>query len=328
MSESANRRQKVLVQVLRKIPLFQGLSPSQVRRILGLCHHRVYQTGDTVCKIDTPSDEMYILLSGEVAIVTPDGTHVATIDPVTTLGEMGVITGEKRSATVEVTKPSAIFIIQKGSFEVALKEDSDMQVKCFKAIISVLSGKLNNDNVQLRDYKVEQGRYEGRIAVLERKLGEQVERVRLTAELVAEKTGTDIDEINLIIDDKVKDLMPRVLVVDDQPDFRTSVQEALPDFSVVEAENANAALDILREEKIDLVVTAIDIAKSEMDGYGLLENIKSQFPDLRVIAAYTWTNQDEVKDHDFDGFVEKPLNLEEFQQLVDQNMVVDQKQDD
>ena len=171
MSESANRRQKVLVQVLRKIPLFQGLSPSQVRRILGLCHHRVYQTGDKVCKIDTPSDEMYILLSGEVAIVTPDGTHVATIDPVTTLGEMGVITGEKRSATVEVTKPSAIFIIQKGSFEVALKEDSDMQVKCFKAIISVLSDKLNNDNVQLRDYKVEQGRYEGRIAVLERKLG-------------------------------------------------------------------------------------------------------------------------------------------------------------
>ena len=74
-----------------------------------------------------------------------------------------------------------------------------MQVKCFKAIISVLSGKLNNDNVQLRDYKVEQGRYEGRIAVLERKLGEQVERVRLTAELAAEKTGTDIDGIPAIL---------------------------------------------------------------------------------------------------------------------------------
>ncbi|HIC56986.1 MAG TPA: hypothetical protein EYO94_06260, partial [Acidobacteria bacterium] len=31
----------------------------------------------------------YVLISGELAIVTPDGTRVATVKPVTTVGEMG-----------------------------------------------------------------------------------------------------------------------------------------------------------------------------------------------------------------------------------------------
>ena len=91
---------KLLVQVLRKILIFKGLSPSQVKKILGLCAHKLYKVRYELCRNNTPSDEMYILLSGELAVVTGEGIRVATILPVTTVGEMGVITGEPRSATV------------------------------------------------------------------------------------------------------------------------------------------------------------------------------------------------------------------------------------
>ena len=44
---NAPQTSKLLVQVLRKIPIFKGLSPSQVKKILGLCVHKSYKLGTT-----------------------------------------------------------------------------------------------------------------------------------------------------------------------------------------------------------------------------------------------------------------------------------------
>jgi len=89
---------KLLVMVLCKIPIFTRLSPSQVKNVLGLCVHKSYIMGSQVCRSNTPSHEMYILLSGDLAVVAGGGIRMATILPVTTVGEMGVITGQPRSA--------------------------------------------------------------------------------------------------------------------------------------------------------------------------------------------------------------------------------------
>ena len=46
----------------------------------------------------------------------------------------------------------ALFASCKAQFEAALREESAMQVKVYRTIIDVLSAKLNNDNVRVRDY--------------------------------------------------------------------------------------------------------------------------------------------------------------------------------
>ena len=311
-------KESLLIKVLRKIPIFNGLSPTQVKRILGLCVHRQFQPEECVCQSGTPSDEMYVLLSGEVAIVTSEGLKVATILPVTTVGEMGVITGQPRSATVVVTRQSAVFIIQKASFDAALKEEPDMQVKVYRAIIDVLSGKLNNDNIRLRDHQMEKDRSQGRISVLERKLVEQTERTKLAIAMAAESKDRTEVEIELHIADQVKELTPRILVVDDEPEFRTLVQRALSTYEVVEAENGKQALDVVHEETLDLVIT--DIKMPEMGGFVLLKNLRSQFPSLPVLAVSGHTEKGEVDGYDFDGFVEKPVTLKDLQNIVEESV--------
>mgnify|MGYP003309871845 CR=1 FL=1 len=144
---------------------------------------------------------MYILLSSEVCIVTFEGMKVAAILPVTTVGEMGLITGHPRSATVEVTRPSAIFIIQKVQFDAALKDDEDMHAKVHKAIIDILASKLTNDNVRIRDYQMEKDRADGRISVLERPLDLQQRRTKIAVATAAESTQRDASEIELQIND-------------------------------------------------------------------------------------------------------------------------------
>lgn len=320
------KKEKLLIQVLRKIPIFMGLSPSQVRKILGLCAHHQYEPGNIVCQANSASDEMYILLTGEVAIITPEGLKVATILPVTTVGEMGVVTGMPRVATVEVTKPSAILQMKKAQFDAALRDDKDMQAKVFRAIIDVLAGKLSNDNVRLRDHQMERNRSEGRLAVMERKLEEQRHRAELAIEMAAEKGGLSTDEIELRIGELVKDLVPRLLVVDDEADFRSLVKDALPSLEVVEAENGAEALEAVQEHKLDLVVT--DIRMPEMDGIALLETLRAQYPQLPVLAASGYLDADEISEHDFDGFIAKPVALDDLRDLVEETMALDRSHAD
>ena len=309
-------REKLLIQVLRKIPIFVGLSPSQVKRVLSLCTHRQYEPGEVVCQSNMPSDEMYILLSGEVCIVTPEGMKVAVILPVTTVGEMGVFTGQPRSATVEVTRPSAIFIIQKVEFDEVLKDDEDMHGKVHKAIIDILAFKLSNDNVRMRDYQMEKDRADGRISVLERQLDVQQRRTEIAVAMAAESTQRDASEIELQINDQVKEMVPRLLVVDDETDIRTLVKRALPLYEVLEAENGAQALELVQEEKLDLVIT--DINMPVMDGRQLLCTMRSQFPSVPILAISGYADTEEITKLGFDGFLEKPLSLQDLQATVDQ----------
>ncbi len=85
--------------------------PSQVRRLVTLCRPRELQESDILCRYDTPSDEMYLLLAGELAVITPEGLRVATIRPVTSVGEMGLVTEQTRSATVVAVQSFRVLVL-------------------------------------------------------------------------------------------------------------------------------------------------------------------------------------------------------------------------
>ena len=128
----------------------------------------------------------------------------------------------------------------------------------------------------------------------------------------------------MYIDEQVKTLIQRVLIVDDEADFRRLVKEALPSFIVVEAGDGKEALELVQEEELDLVIT--DIRMPNMDGFGLLDNLRSQYPQLPVLAVSGYLEADEARERDFDGFVDKPISLQQLRDLVEQ--IVAQQQSD
>ena len=193
-----------------------------------------------------------------------------------------------------------------------------MRGKVHKAIIDILSSKLSNDNVRIRDYQMERHRYEGRISVLQRQLELQQRRTEIAVEMAAKSADRDPDEIDLQISDQVSEMVPRLLVVDDEAEIRTLVKRALPLFEVLEAENGERALEVILEEKLDLVIT--DINMPVMDGRELLGRLRSQFPSLRVLAISGFVDAEEINQLGFDGFLEKPLSLQDLQGAVDQNV--------
>ena len=104
-----------------------------------------------------------------------------------------------------------------------------------------------------------------------------------------------------------------ILVVDDEEGIRESVREVLSDegYRVLEASDGTRVLDMIRAERPRLVL--LDIWMPQVDGIGLLKEIKEQEPEVNVIMisghGNIHTAVTATKLGAFD-FIEKPLSLD------------------
>ena len=80
---------------------------------------------------------MYILLSGQLNILAEDGRTVAQVNPVTTVGEIGVITSQPRTATVEVPMPSRILVLQQSHFNLLLRKEPGIKLQIHQNVIRI-----------------------------------------------------------------------------------------------------------------------------------------------------------------------------------------------
>lgn len=76
--------------------------------------------GSHLIREDDSGSSMFVLVSGEVDVTTGDRhnpTHVATLGPGAILGEMSLLAGARRSATVTARAPVAALEIAKSAVE-------------------------------------------------------------------------------------------------------------------------------------------------------------------------------------------------------------------
>ena len=308
----ASTSSKSLVQVLKKIPLFNGLSPSQLQKILTFFTPRSYTPEEVLCEVGSHSEEMFVLLSGALSIITREGLQVATLKPVTTVGEVGVITRQPRSATVGVIAKCNTLILKRGQFEHLLRDNQDIQVVVYRNIIDILGGRLANDNIRMRDYVLEKTKFETQMR-------DERRRTSAAIRLLMERTATEKDQVEAQIAAITEKEIPTILVVDDEADVRKVIKRILADFfSVLEAGDGEEALTVISEQEPDLVIT--DINMPQMDGLVLLESIRDRFPDLPVLAISGYLDEEEIEGKGFNGFLHKPLQMDELRGLVEANL--------
>lgn len=79
-------------------------------------------------------------------------------------------------------------------------------------------------------------------------------------------------------------LMPHILVIDDERDIRESLAILLEDrgYKISLAAHGGEGLEILRREKVDLVIT--DLIMPVQEGIETIRWIKKEKPDIKVIA--------------------------------------------
>jgi len=78
--------------------------------------------------------------------------------------------------------------------------------------------------------------------------------------------------------------MARILIIDDDEQVRTTVQEMLlrAGYDVLQAVNGKQGLRVFSEHTVDLVIT--DLLMPVMPGSRFISILRSDYPDLKIIA--------------------------------------------
>lgn len=90
-------------EMLRKVPLFSGLSASELKLLAFTSELHCFAPGETLMRQGDPADCAYVVLEGEVDIVAETGSGdfvIAVLGRNSVPGEIGVLTDAPRTATV------------------------------------------------------------------------------------------------------------------------------------------------------------------------------------------------------------------------------------
>jgi CRP/FNR family cyclic AMP-dependent transcriptional regulator len=101
--------------------------------------------GDDLIVEDDAGTSLFIIVSGEVEIVTGDGRrskHIASLGPGAVVGEMSLMTGARRSATVRAVTPLRALEVSDAALAPIVAESPDL-VDRFAAVLKERQAELD-----------------------------------------------------------------------------------------------------------------------------------------------------------------------------------------
>lgn len=131
------------VELLRRVPLLQSLSDAELRTIANLSTRRRVRARETVVQQSEPGNELFVLVSGHLKVVStdPEGRDAGlnVMGPGEVFGEVALLDGGPRSATiVALSEPCELLVIRREHWLRFLKESPDTAVQ----LLGVLAGRL------------------------------------------------------------------------------------------------------------------------------------------------------------------------------------------
>lgn len=137
------------LELLRRVPLFSELSETELGRIADVAIPRSYPKGVRVFHEGDRSDACYIVRSGDLRVTRehPDGRAItlATLGAGDIFGELAMLDGEARSASVEALSECELLALPAGDVRRLLSEAPDTTVK----LVIALTRRLREANERL-----------------------------------------------------------------------------------------------------------------------------------------------------------------------------------
>ena len=135
---------------LARVPLFADLGPNELDRVRAVATEVTVAAGATLVAEGGPGDALYVVLEGELAVTKRAGeveAAVATVGPGAVQGEIAVLEGGARRATVRAITPSRLLRVARDDlFDVRAGEPG-----LLRSLVATVAGRLRGIEVLLAD---------------------------------------------------------------------------------------------------------------------------------------------------------------------------------
>jgi CRP/FNR family transcriptional regulator, cyclic AMP receptor protein len=114
---------RVWADVLAKLPLFSGVPARHVRKIAALGSAASFAAKTRIVSAGDPGDAFYVVLSGRAEVQRGRGRAKVEIGPGGYFGELALLDGAPRSATVVAKSETICLMLARKQFEKVLKDE-------------------------------------------------------------------------------------------------------------------------------------------------------------------------------------------------------------
>jgi CRP-like cAMP-binding protein len=134
---------------LERIDIFAKCSKRDLKSLARSCDEMEFSAGDVICRQGEKGAAMYIVAEGAAEVFEErdaEEIHLARIDEGDVVGELSVIDGEVRTATVRATEPSRCLVLTSWDLRGAIRSRPEialdilfMVVRRYRALASRLA---------------------------------------------------------------------------------------------------------------------------------------------------------------------------------------------
>lgn len=139
-----------LAQLLARSWLFSELSKSEIDALTGIAQMRAARAKQSVVKKGEPGASIFVVLRGRLKVVTSGlgrGTAFRILGPGELFGEIAVLDGQERSATVTALEPGQLAVIQEDAFTAFLERHPAVSRK----LLAVLARRVRDLSQRVED---------------------------------------------------------------------------------------------------------------------------------------------------------------------------------
>jgi putative ABC transport system ATP-binding protein len=120
-----------ICEFLRAVEPFRALTPAQLTHVAEKMTKRHFTAGEAIIREGETGEEFFLISEGEVDVVRADH-EVARLGRGEFFGEVALISGEPRNATIVATEPLDTFVLGKADFQAAVASSPSFRDQLYR----------------------------------------------------------------------------------------------------------------------------------------------------------------------------------------------------
>ncbi|MEA2078916.1 MAG: cyclic nucleotide-binding domain-containing protein [Pseudomonadota bacterium] len=115
-----------MITFLLETPMFDNLDPPEIMQVIHIVEVQLFKAGDIIFSEGDPGDSWYVLYKGKAEVLKSSGADeklISVLGPGSCFGEIAILDGLPRSATIRASEDSVVFHVPRSTFGGLLDND-------------------------------------------------------------------------------------------------------------------------------------------------------------------------------------------------------------